>query len=191
MIGRAISWPMGWAMGWFMGRSGCMGISMGWDMPSSNGSWNSPGCSKFFGDAKRCLLRIRYKSSFVKGLAKMSSMPFCKYVTKSLSWMFPVMAMIGVLVSNRRMMLVAVAPSKLGMTMSINTKSYFVCSTVEMAFSPSVTTVTWHPYFIKNLRQSWMHTLSSSTSNTWNLGVLPSTGSNSTGADGVDVWAPP
>lgn len=76
--------------------------------------------------------------------------------------------MIGVSLSKDLMTEVAEAPSKLGMTMSIKTRSNFTCSTAEMALNPSVTTTTVHPYFMRNFLHNWMQTSSSSTSKTCN-----------------------
>ena len=98
----------------------------------------------------------------------MSFMPCWRYAMRSWSSMFPVMAMIGVWLSKFLMMEVAVAPSRLGMTMSMRTRSNRCFSSVEIAERPSVTTSTVHPYLRRNFEHSLMEIASSSTRSTWN-----------------------
>lgn len=109
--------------------------------------------------------------SFVKGLAKQSSMPISIYLITSTGSKLEVIEMMGVFRSNFLIRLVAMRPSILGIRISIRTISNGSltaawCFILDTAFNPSQANSILQPINSRMVEEIFRHTWSSSTINT-------------------------
>ena len=110
---------------------------------------------------------IPRREDLLKGLARISFIPWAKYVIQSVSVVFEVIEMMGVLLSNSRMRVVAVTPSKLGITMSMRTMSYLYPTPIRLTASrPSTAMSKLQPKIWSSFEDRRRQVSSSSTSKT-------------------------